>query len=350
MSRGARASKTQSGGELRQRCAERLAAQCLARPAQTVVGAVRTLLALQGQDFIQARWALAVRTAGGTHASVDAAFASGAIVRGWCLRGTLHVVAAEDLPWLVRLLGPRNLARAAGRLRGLEISERDVGQARRVVERCLAGKALARDELFARLEAAGQAVDAQRGVHLLFALCQAGVVCQAGEAFVLVDEWIRKPRTLSGDEALGALATRYAEGHGPVGVEDLAFWTGLGKREAKRALELASPVAPETAEIPRALLLPGYDEYLLGYADRTPCIEPRHFERVVPGGNGVFLPMVVLDGKVRATWRRIRRGGRTWVTVRPFAPIERRWEAALEQAVEALAVSLGEPCALQFET
>lgn len=350
MKRPERTRSTRSATPDRQRRAQRLTAQCLSTPADSVPSAVRKLLALQGQDLIQARWALAVRAAGATHASVDAAFAARSIVRGWCLRGTLHVVAAEDLPWLVRLLGPRNLARAAGRLRGLEISERDVAQARAVVEKHLAGRTLLRDELFALFEAAGQAVAAQRGVHLLFCLSQAGVLCQAGEAFALMDEWVRRPRLLDGDEALAALATRYREGHGPIGVDDLAFWAGIGKREAARALELAAPVAvPEAAEIPRALLLPGYDEYLLGYADRSPCIEPQHFERVVPGGNGVFLPMVVLDGWVRATWRRLRRGSRTVVTVRPFVPIERRWHAALEQAVAGLEASLGEPCALQFE-
>jgi hypothetical protein len=324
--------------------AQRLAAHGLSRPATTVAAAARRALGLQAQDLRQAAWALGVRTAGATRASVDAAFAAREVVRTWSLRGTLHVTPAEDLPWLVRLLAPKNLARARGRLRQLAIADEDVAAARAVVERSLAGVSLSRDELFARLEAAGQAVRDQRGVHLLFCLSQAGVIAQAGEPFVLVEDVVRRPRALTGDEALGELARRYLEGHGPATADDLAFWAGLGKREATRAMTIAGPVERVTAPVPRALLLPGYDDYLLGYADRSACIDDGHFERVVPGRNGVFLPMVAIDGRIRATWSRRSSGGRVTIVVRPFEPV-RGLRAALDGAALAHGAFLGERAA-----
>lgn len=341
--------KSASSPEHAELRALRLSAQGLSRPLETVASVARRMLGLQAQDLHQGRWALAVRTVGATRASVDAAFASREVVRSWCMRGTLHVVPAEDLPWLVRLLGPRNLARAAGRVRQLGIGERDVTASRAVVERALSGAALSRAELFSRLEAAGQAVRGQRGVHLLFCLSQAGVLCQAGEDFVLAEEWIGRGRVVDGDEALFELARRYREGHGPATSEDLAFWAGIGKRDAKRALDMAGAVEHSAAPMPRAMLLPGYDEYMLGYADRASCIDPRHAELVVPGGNGVYLPMVVLDGQIRATWRRHQVKGREVIAVRPFEPLGRGWQAALEQAAGAHSAYVGSVAELQIE-
>ena len=55
---------------------------------------------------------------------VDQLLADGAIVRTWPMRGTLHFVAAEDLGWLVGLLGPRVLSASPARRRQLGITPR----------------------------------------------------------------------------------------------------------------------------------------------------------------------------------------------------------------------------------
>jgi len=275
--------------------AQRLAAQALTKPVRTVLEVAERLGALQAQDFAQAQWALGVRCQGATVDAVDQAFAERQIVRSWAMRGTLHVMPAEDVSWLVALCAKRNLARAGRRLRELQIGRADLAAARRVIEKVLRGHKMKRDDVFVHLEGAGQGVKNQRGVYLLWHLAQEGVVGLAGEHFVLLDEWVRRPRRLAGDEALGALAARYFQGHGPASLEDLAFWSGLSKSEAKRAQELAGPARePDAAGLPEALLLPGFDEYFLGYAERSPCLEPQHFQRVVPGGNSVFLATVVL--------------------------------------------------------
>ncbi|MCU0625760.1 MAG: winged helix DNA-binding domain-containing protein, partial [Gemmatimonadaceae bacterium] len=285
--------------------ARRLAAQALTRRAPSVAAAARQLFGIQAQDLPQAQWALASRAEGATLATVDAAFARGEIVRSWPMRGTLHVVPAEDAPWLAAFFRTRNLARHARRLRELEIEARDVAIARDVVESVLGDAGMPREELFTHLVRAGQRVERQRGVLLLWHLAQDGVLCLAGDRFILAARRIASPRLLAGDEALGELARRYRRGHGPTTVEDLAFWCGLPKGVARRAIEIAGDtVDADGAAIPDALLLPGFDEYLLGYADRSACIAAEDFARIVPGGNGVFLPMLVLRGQVRGTWRR----------------------------------------------
>lgn len=336
---------------------QRLSAHALSSPLPSVVAVARHMLALQAQDAAQARWALGVRAAGATLADVDRAFAAREVVRTWCLRGTIHAVPAEDAAWLVRLSASRNIARAASRLRQVGIGAADLATARDVVERALdGGRSLSREALFAALEAAGQATATQRGVHLLWRLAQDGVLAQAGDDFVLLAEWVASPRDLDGDAALGTLAAAYVRSHGPSTREDFAHWSGLPKGVATRALSIA---APETAadegagdaagDVPDALLLPGFDELLLGYADRSAIISPADFERVVPGGNGVFLPMLVLHGRVRGTWRRRITAARAVVTVVPFGRITAPERAAIARAAERFGAWLERPVEVAFD-
>jgi hypothetical protein len=49
-------------------------------------------------------------------------------------------------------------------------------------------------------------------------------------------------------------------------------------------------------------LLPGFDEFVLGYTDRSLVLAPEHSDLIVPGGNGVFKKTVVASGKVVGTW------------------------------------------------
>jgi hypothetical protein len=51
--------------------------------------------------------------------------------------------------------------------------------------------------------------------------------------------------------------------------------------------------------------LPGFDEYLLGYQDRLLPLAAEHSQRIVPGNNGIFLPMITAKGRVVGTWRRV---------------------------------------------
>lgn len=321
--------------------AERLKAQFLSSPAPDVASVGRRLLGLQGQDLAAVKWALGVRVPNATEALVEAAFNERALVRSWPLRGTLHVVPADDLPWLTQLTAARSIARQAKRHRDLGLTDADFKKARTLAERALAATPLTRDALLEVFESARLSTKGQRGVHLLWMLAQWGVVClgdfvEGEQRFVLTEAWLRSPRTLQGDEALGALARRYVEGHGPSTDADLAWWAGLTLTDARRGLDIArvKPAAARSRALPDALLLPGFDEYFLGYTDRTACLDAKYFERVVPGGNGVFQPMVVLEGVIAGTWRRRVTKKEVRLTLLPFTRFTAKQRAALERAAQ----------------
>ncbi|MGZ6294708.1 MAG: winged helix DNA-binding domain-containing protein [Candidatus Limnocylindrales bacterium] len=351
-------------GELRL-IAQRIATPPAASPAETV----RWMLALQAQDFAGVKWSVGVRQHDGTQAAVEAACDAGEIVRSWPMRGTLHLVAAEDLQWMLELTTPRFVASAGARRAYLGISDLDVERARDIAVAALnGGRAMAREALLGSIHAGGVSTEGQRGYHLLWYLAQTGTLVLGAadgrqQTFALLDEWVPHPRRLERDEALGELARRFFASHGPATAKDLARWSGLTMAQVRVGITVAGDVlttleldgtryhlAPETldAAAPGAgvYLLPGFDEYVLGYQDRAAVLAPEHSQAIVPGGNGVFRPTIVVDGAVAGTWRRTARAREVVVEAAPFAPLTRPIQAGLRDAVEAYGAFLGQPARL----
>jgi hypothetical protein len=83
------------------------------------------------------------------------------------------------------------------------------------------------------------------------------------------------------------------------------------------------------------VLLPGFDEFVLGYRDRTTILAPEFADRIVPGNNGMFRPTVVLGGQVVGTWQWTGRGAKRTLTATPFTSFpDAVSERILERAAE----------------
>ncbi|MGN6331779.1 MAG: winged helix DNA-binding domain-containing protein [Motilibacteraceae bacterium] len=341
----------------------RLVAQRIAGPPlPDAAAAVRLLGAVQGQDYAGALSSVALRTQERSCAAVEAALDRGEIVRSWPMRGTLHLVAAEDLGWLVRLCAGRVDAAAGKRHAQLGLGAADLERAGALAGAALeGGRRLSRAQLLAAFDAGGVATTGQRGYHLLGHLARTRVLCLGPtgggqQLFVLAREWIRAPRELGSEQALAELAPRFFLGHGPAMVADLARWSGLTLTAVRAGVaavrdqlaavtldgveHLLDPAVPDLLAPARrqargVFLLPGFDELVLGYADRSSVLDPAVADRIAPGGNGVFRPTVVQDGRVVGTWRRVGRGRPSGVEVEQFG--EPSDELVL--AVEALAAA-----------
>lgn len=334
----------------------RLAAQYVARPLAHPVEAVRSMLALQGQDYLGVLWSVGLRS-GATEAEVEAAHASGALVRSWPLRGTLHLVAAEDLGWLLSLTGERMVRLTAGRYRELGLDDRDFARAASVARERLAGGGHAdRAELLAAFAEAGLDVAGQRGPQLLGHLAFTGLAVLSGRTeYALLDEHVREPRRLDPDEAAEELALRYFTSHGPATVRDLAWWSGMPLTRVRgataRVRDRLDAIEVDGVEYlmrpglepdgDGLHLLPGFDEYLLGYTDRAAALAPEHADAIVPGGNGMFRPTIVARGEVLGVWARERRKAAVRVAPQPFAPLSARDERALASAARRYGRFLG---------
>jgi len=341
----------------------RLANQHVSRPSfRDPTDVVRWLGAVQAQDYLGGLWAIGLRTKGATEATVEDAIARRTIVRTWPMRGTLHFVAAEDVRWILPILTPRVIAGAQGRFRQLGMDAATFTKSARVAEQALAGGSVVRrDTLYAMWNAAGIATHESRGLHLLGVLSQRGLLCfgpRDGKqhTFTLLDEWVPAARTLERDAALGELARRYFESHGPATVQDLAWWAGVtltdartGLESAKSALERAdvggrafwfAGSSPARGKSDAAFLLPPWDEFTVAYRDRSDILDPKYAKRVNAGG-GILSPVIVLRGVVVGTWKRTTKKDTMTVTPAFFKPLNRADRAAVAAAVEKYARFLG---------
>jgi hypothetical protein len=326
--------------------------------AATPLEAVRSLLALQAQDFAGALWSIGLRVAGATAAAVEASLSSGEIVRSWPMRGTLHIVAAEDLGWMLGLTGQRMVRSAEGRRRSLGLTSSDFVLAEKLARAELeGGRQATRAELFAAFDAGGLATTGQRGVHTLAQLAQTAVVVQAGkDRYALLEEWVLAARLLSPDEALREFALRYAQGHGPVTARDFAWWSSLTLTDARAGLGAAADeldtlefegetyyLRPGLEPAPAGVfLLPGFDEFVLGYTDRTAQLAKEHWLDIVPGGNGVFLPTIVADGQIVGTWKRVKASkARVTFALRPFTDLSSSARRAADDRAAGYSEFLG---------
>lgn len=327
---------------------------------------------MQAQDYLGALWAIGLRLPGATEIDVEHALANRSIIRTWSMRGTLHFVAAADVRWMLELLTPRIIARAARRYQQLELNDMAFGHARDLFISALqGGKQLSRPAMYALLDAAGISTAGQRGTHILGRLAQEGLICfctREGKqhTFALLNEWVPATKRLERDGALAELTTRYFTGHGPATLQDFVWWSGLNVSDARGGLEMAaSLLVQETvngtlywgppnqplarAASPAVYLLPGFDEYMLGYRDRGASLDPLYTNRINPGGNGMFSPTIVVDGRVMGTWKRTLKKNTTVITASPFTPLSAPETHGLATAAEKYCTFLTAPVSLQIE-
>jgi hypothetical protein len=341
--------------------ARRLASQQIARPAfGDPADLVRWMGAVQAQDYAGSLWAVGLRLRDGTEAAVEAAIAAGSILRTWPMRGTLHLVPAEDARWMLRLLAARPIALAASRHRQLGLDAAAFAQSRRVLTKALeGGRRLTRAAAYAALARGGVSPDGQRGIHILGQLAQEAVLCVGPRegrqhTFVLLDEWARAPRDPGREEALALLAARYFQGHGPATLADFAWWSGLRMAEARQAIAEAGPALVREgdrlmaghAREPRrdariqAVLLPPWDELIVAYRDRSLAVGHLPADRAA-GLKVVGSAPVVIDGLVRGAWRRSLTPLRVDVSLEIWPPVRRAERAAVAAAAERYAGFVG---------
>ncbi|NUS74521.1 MAG: winged helix DNA-binding domain-containing protein, partial [Corynebacteriales bacterium] len=322
---------------------------------------VRWLGAVQALDFGQALWAVGSRMSAGTMELVEKAIADGEILRSWPMRGTIHFLPREDARWMVRLLAPRILTKMGRRQRELGLTPDILERAMTLFRESLTGTRLTRAALLEVLEAAQIDTSSGRGYHLLTAAAQSALICLGPlegkqQTFALLDEWAPGARVLDGNAALIEIARRYFTSHGPATAHDFAHWTALTVTEAKRAIDMAELRSvnvegktywyAELAQPPveSTLLLAGFDEYFLGYKDRSPIVSATDAEKVVPGKNGVFRPTVVANGQVVGTWQRTITTKKVTIAIAPFFAHAAR-KADLESAANRYAEFVGLPLA-----
>jgi hypothetical protein len=328
---------------------------------------VRSLGAVQAQDYPAAKWGIGQRVKGCTDRDVDEAFDAGAFLRTHVMRPTWHFVAPEDIRWLQELTCPRVKKAMSYYDRGLGIDEDTFQRSNEILQQALSGdRHLTRPEAGKALAAGGITASGQRLAHLLMRAELDAIVCSGGmrgkrHTYALVEERAPNAHTLSREVALAELTRRYFEGHGPALPQDFAWWSGLTVADARAGIESAKsyllsevvggktywfvPSPRRQARIPEPIvhLLPNYDEYFIAYRDHSAS-----YEGPPPSGSAEIYEVlsrhiVVLDGMIIGGWRTVPERSGVIIETKLFQSLTPEQVAALNAAADRYSRFLAKP-------
>src|SRR6266700_954383 len=342
-----------------------------------VTSVMKEVCGIQAQDASAATLAVRVRSAGLVAADVEQARVQDrTIIRTWGPRGTLHLLASDDIGWLLSLLGPVFVVGDRRRREELGLSEDICAQGIRIIRDVLANQGpLTRAELIEQLAIHGIHLEGQARPHLLFQAALEGLICLgpdrgAEPTYVLLIDWIDQEHNgqpLSEDEAYAELTRRYLSAYGPATPQDQAAWSGLPLSKTRAAwqhiadqlmkIEIAGSstwmlktraawLDELPSDTPIVRLLPCFDIYLIGYRTRDLGVSPQFAKRINAGG-GIVHPTVLVDGRVVGTWKSKREKNHLGVIVEPFDELASELYEGLEAEIEDIGRFLGVRATLQ---
>ena len=289
---------------------------------------VSWLGAMQAQNYSMVKWAVGMRLKSATIQTVEEALRKGEILRTHVMRPTWHLVAAEDIRWMLKLSARRIKSANDSFAKGydLEITDELYAKSYNLLEKILCGnKSLTKQEIAEHFCCSGILVEADnhRMTRFMVRAEQEGIVCSGEDkggkyTYALLEERVPPVPEITKDEALARLARSYFRSHAPAVLQDFIWWSGLPVSEAKQAIYLIE--SELTAEqwngqtwyvheacrtrgkvSGRLHLLPSYDEYLLGYKGRTDVLPKEHYPKAFTN-NGLFYPVILHEGQVIGNW------------------------------------------------
>ena len=306
---------------------------------------VQWMGAIQAQDYAAAKWALGLRLPGVTDNAIEQAYADGTILRTHVMRQTWHFVSPTDIRWLLALTAPYVNATNAYYYRQQALDDAILMRSNAVLAKALqGGKQLTRLELISALQQAGIVSDNPLRFGLIVMHAELdGIICSGARrgkqfTYALLDERVPQARMLERDEALAELARRYFTSHGPATLQDYVWWSGLPVANARAGLTMVksqlthevvddqtywfSPSNPPTNALSQtAHLLPNYDEYTVGYTDRSAVFDIAHAHKLDSRSNSLLGYIMVLDGQVVGTWKRTIKKDAVIITPNLFTPL-----------------------------
>jgi hypothetical protein len=135
-----------------------------------------------------------------------------------------------------------------------------------------------------------------------------------------MEERVTDSAALERDAALFVLARRYFTTRGPATVNDFAWWSGLTKTDAKRGAEAAAmhldhrsiegksywfpAERPVRFSSPLANLLPNYDEYFIGFKNRSAFSARLTASGIEERTSALSGHILAINGQIVGGWRR----------------------------------------------
>ena len=327
--------------------------------------------AMQAQDFPMSKWAVGIRLSGSTDLLIDAAVDSGEIIRTHLLRPTWHLVSADDIYSFLELTSPQIKRSLQARKKELELTDPLLLKCYDLIQKLLeGGHHKTREEIITELNNSGISTNENRASHIFMHAEMEGILCsgsskQNKRTFALLSERVKKTKSLTRQESLEKIARKYFSSHYPATIQDFTWWSGLPAGDARNALDMVKsdfiPVklAEETYWLDKSFsgikkdeselfLLPAFDEFLISYKDRSASL-PASLNKKTVSNNGIFWPIIVMDGQVTGLWKRTQKKDRILIEANFFKPPSKKTILLMEKASQNLAVYFGKRIELAYK-
>ena len=283
--------------------------------------------AMQAQEYRMMRWAVEMRTRRPSSKVFKEAFDSGTIVRLHLMRGTWQLVTAEDYWWLVDLCASKAVAVIRGWMssNNIHIPEAELQHIREILVRTASDKgSVTKEDFVTALVERDIRMDEHRLSYHIRMAETAGVLC-SGEllpmkaTYALAADKVKPTARIDRDEALMHLARKYFQSRQPATLEDFVWWSGLNISDCRKGIALlANTLHAEEWDgrtfyltndcrtrgfrKGRYLLIPPYDEYLIGYKSRD-IVLPQEHRHKAHNNSGIFQPVIAHDGIICGNWK-----------------------------------------------
>ncbi|MDZ7344701.1 MAG: winged helix DNA-binding domain-containing protein [candidate division KSB1 bacterium] len=290
------------------------------------------------------------------------------LVKTSLMRQTLHLIPATEFSIYINALKTSRLEALWRIMSKVGITQKEVNALNELLVDALDAGPKTKPELIQQImPKVGKKLRAYWGlvwsIQFFRAALVEGLICYGPEqnnkpTFIRVDHWLPKQRKISEQEAKQALLRRYLRAYGPATVHDFSKWTGMSTKEAKAVWESRQEELVEvSAEHKRAWLLredddeltnsslddqilrllPHFDPYLLGHAEKDHLVDSIHYKRVYRN-QGWISPVVLLNGRVIGVWSYRRGRKRSYLEIEPFE----KFSKSIRRKVEEEAAGLGD--------
>jgi hypothetical protein len=340
--------------------ARRLARSSLSERSSSLVDVARDVCGIHAQVQASAELQLASRVDNITQQEVrDALWRDRTLVKGWTLRGTLHLHPAEELPLWLATRTPRESLPEWPDPAGVvhpAVGADEVAELQAAVWDAAGEEPLLREQLADEVvRRVGRKHEGRLRSGFAFFT---GELCQGppqGNRITLVrpDKWIGTWKRVRRADALRELLRRFLHTYGPARPSDFREWFGADVPfdvvdveevdvEGHRAFVLAGDTEfPEPRKSVR--LLSEYDVYVMGFREREHLVPARVREQVAAHGRGRYegpagVRFLLADGAAAGLWERKKSAKRLEITASPSGRINR---TALKAEAERLASFLG---------
>ena len=282
--------------------------------------------AMQAQEYRMMRWAVEMRTRKPSAQAFKETFDSRRIVRLHLMRGTWQLLAAEDYWPLLNLCAPKAIAVTRGWMHSNKISipDEELMAVRDILAQTAADMGSAtKEDFISALAAKDIRLDDHRlSYHIRMAefsgtLCSGDLLPHKATHALTADK-VKPTDKMSRDEALMLLTRKYFQSHQPATLEDFVWWSGLNISDCRKGIALlGNTIHLENYQgrefyltydcrtrgfrKGRCLLIPPYDEYLIGYKSRDIVLPPEHRHRA-HNNSGIFQPVIACDGIICGNW------------------------------------------------